>query len=223
MGENAPVGRIREPSSDAVREAWVAAPCAATVPEPLPAGPFFGSAGSVAWPSSQATFTYQPKGSDTLTIGDARCWIEGKSRRALMDGLRAARFIESDALEYATLLTLVEGPCAPPAPAWARLDERYAIDDTRRVHAFLSAHPELVEVLLDAALVLDEYFGAEADVALEVVADPEAEGGEELVVQVGTSAPVDEAMDRLSRMDREWFLDQLGRVGGLLNINLVFV
>jgi hypothetical protein len=60
-------------------------------------------------------------------------------------------------------------------------------------------------------------------VTLEVVSDPEVEGVEELFAYILTSLPVNEALARLHRLDEEWFLDQLDRVGGRFNFNLEFV
>jgi len=87
----------------------------------------------------------------------------------------------------------------------------------------LHTYPQLVEVLLEARLYLQKYFGPAPQVTLEVVSDPEVEGVEELFAYILTSLPVDEALARLDRLDEEWFLDQLDRVGGRFNFNLEFV
>ena len=91
------------------------------------------------------------------------------------------------------------------------------------VGRFLHAYPQLIEVLLEAHVYLQKYFGPDPQVTLKVVSDPEVEGVEELFAYILTSLLVDEALARLDRFDEEWFLDQLDRVGGRFNSNLEFV
>jgi len=91
------------------------------------------------------------------------------------------------------------------------------------VGRFLHTHPQLIEVLLEASVYLQKHFGPDPQVTLEVVSDPEVEGVEELFAYILTSLPVNEALARLHRLDEEWFLDQLDRVGGRFNFNLEFV
>ena len=91
------------------------------------------------------------------------------------------------------------------------------------VGRFLHAYPQLIEVLLEAYVYLQKYFGPDPQVTLEVVSDPEVEGVEELFTYILTSLPVNEALARLDKLDEEWFLDQLDRVGGRFNFNLEFV
>ena len=104
-----------------------------------------------------------------------------------------------------------------------QLEEMYSLRNAAAVRCFLHTYPQLVEVLLEARLYLQKYFGPAPQVTLEVVSDPEVEGVEELFAYILTSLPVDEALARLDRLDEEWFLDQLDRVGGRFNFNLEFV
>jgi len=104
-----------------------------------------------------------------------------------------------------------------------QLEEMYSLRNAAAVRRFLHTYPQLVEVLLEARLYLQKYFGPAPQVTLEVVSDPEVEGVEELFAYILTSLPVDEALARLDRLDEEWFLDQLDRVGGRFNFNLEFV
>jgi len=101
-----------------------------------------------------------------------------------------------------------------------RLSEVAQACNAAAVRHFLYAHPQLVEVLLDAHVYLQKHFGPDPQVILEVVSDPEVEDMDELFAYILTSLPVDEALARLNRLDEEWFLDQLDRVGGRLNFNL---
>jgi hypothetical protein len=104
-----------------------------------------------------------------------------------------------------------------------RLEEIYSLRNAVAVKRFLLACPQLVEVLLEARVHLQRYFGPDLQVALEVVSDPETEGLKELFAYIHTSLPVDEALARLDKLDEEWFLDQLDRVDGQFNFNLEFV
>ena len=102
------------------------------------------------------------------------------------------------------------------------LEGIYSLRHAAAVRRFLHACPQLVEVLLEARVYLQKYFGPDPQVTLEVVSDPEVEGVEELFAYILTSLPVDEALARLDKLDEEWFLDQLDRVSGRFNFNLEF-
>jgi len=98
----------------------------------------------------------------------------------------------------------------------------YSFHDAVTVQRFLQANPHLIEAILEAYPYLVKCFGPDPQVMLEVVRDPEAEGVEELFAYILTPLPVDEALARLDKLDQEWFLDQLDRVGGRFNFNLEF-
>ena len=124
--------------------------------------------------------------------------------------------IRPPAVQYATLLDVIEGQ------RLHRLEEIYSLRDAATVRRFLHACPQLVEVLLEARVHLQKYFGPDPQVTLEVISDPEAEGVDELFAYILTSLPVDEALARLDRLDEEWFLDQFDRIDGQFNFNLEF-
>ena len=105
---------------------------------------------------------------------------------------------------------------------YAQLEKVYSFRNAEAVRRFLQTHPHLIEVILEAYPYLVKYFGPNPQVMLEVVGDPEAEGLEELFAYILTSLPVDEALARLDKLDQEWFLDQLDRIGGQFNFNLEF-
>lgn len=102
------------------------------------------------------------------------------------------------------------------------LERIYSLRSAAAVRRFLHSYPELLEVLLEAHIHLRRCFGSDLRVTLEVVSDPEVEGLEELFAYIHTRLPVAEALARLDRLDDEWFLDQLDRVGGRFNFNLDF-
>jgi len=170
--------------------------------------------GASAWQSSQQTFGYRWRGEDTLDWGNLENWIQIKLARDLVESARIqTRLMEYDALRQ----FIVE------SSRLRRLGEFYSFRDALAIRGFLRAHPQLTEVLLEAHAHLQECFGPDPQVALEVVSDPEAEGPDELFAYILTSLPADEALVRLDRLDEEWFLDQLDRVGTFFNFNLEFV
>ncbi len=105
----------------------------------------------------------------------------------------------------------------------AVLDNYYRIRGRSAVLQFVTDHPELIVVLLEAAPALARYFGPTQRATLQLVLDPEAEGEQELVAHVRTTLPVAEALERLDKLDQGWLLDRVGSVSGLFNVNLVFV
>jgi len=124
--------------------------------------------------------------------------------------------IRPHALQYTTLPYIIE------SRRLHRLEEIYSLRDAATVRRFLHACPQLVEVLLEARIHLQKFFGPDPQVTLEVISDPEAESIDELFAYILTSLPVDEALARLDRLDEEWFLDQLDRIDGQFNFNLEF-
>ena len=125
--------------------------------------------------------------------------------------------IRLHAAQYVTLPDTIE------SQRLYQLEEVYSLRDAAAVRRFLHACPQLVEVLLEAHVYLQKYFGPDPQVTLRVVSDPEAESMDELFAYILTPLPVDEALARLDRLDEEWFLDQLDRVDGKFNFNLEFL
>ena len=125
--------------------------------------------------------------------------------------------IKPHAVQYTTLLDIIG------SQRLHQLERIYSLRDTATIRRFLHACPQIIEVLLEAHVYLQKYFGPNPQVTLEVVSDPEAEGMEEMFAYILTSLPVDEALARLDRLDEEWFLDQFDRIDGQFNFNLEFV
>jgi hypothetical protein len=91
------------------------------------------------------------------------------------------------------------------------------------VLCFLEAKPDLVALLHEAVPHLEECFGPFPQVVLEIVDDPEVEDLTQLVANIRTALPVEEAINQLARFDETWFLDQLPRTINQFNFNLEFV
>jgi len=172
--------------------------------------------------SFQQSFSYRWRGEDTWDWGDP-----GKRIRAewiaylLFKGLLSSSeaFANANALlrQYHALQEILGHP------RLSRIEEIYSLRDPPTIRQFLRTYPQLIDVLLEAYDYLRKYFGPDLQVTLEVVSDPEVEGMDELFAYILTSLPVDEALARLDRLDKEWFLDQLDRVDGRFNFNLEFV
>jgi hypothetical protein len=97
-------------------------------------------------------------------------------------------------------------PPDQPDDALDRLTARYAFRRPEEVVAYLRRYPHLVPVLFEAAEVIPRYFGADAPLALEVFVDPEDElECRELFAIVQTALGSAEALDRLDRLDEDWW------------------
>ena len=103
------------------------------------------------------------------------------------------------------------------------LENGYELRNFAAVAAYVAEHPQLTGFLLDSYGQLRKYFDATASYALEVVSDPEISPSSDfLFVNIRTSMPVDEAMERLDQFDEAWYLDQVNSFGELVNFNLEF-
>lgn len=101
-----------------------------------------------------------------------------------------------------------------------RLRDLYEFKGAPDVERFLETHLWLNDLLLEAREVIRTYFGDDVEVALEVVADPEALGDEQLFVLIRTDLPRQEARARLAELDQEWWLDALPATEGKMEIAL---
>jgi hypothetical protein len=115
-------------------------------------------------------------------------------------------------------LQIIESPAkvAHIEPAIQSLKRLYAFRRPEEVSQFLKAHPFLVSLAIEAHDKIGDYFGLQTTVILEVVTDPEAIGDRELFAFIQTSLTSQEALDRLDRLDQEWWLDAADRSEGKL-------
>jgi hypothetical protein len=105
-----------------------------------------------------------------------------------------------------------------------RLRERYTFRDPDAVTAYLREFPELIPILFEATTVVPCYFGSGVPLALEIFVDPESE--DEIrwlyaVAQVAFSP--DEALERMDRLDEEWWLDRSPDGPGVLVLDFEFI
>jgi hypothetical protein len=105
-----------------------------------------------------------------------------------------------------------------------RLAARYAFRRPEEVLAYLCQYPNLIPILLEAAVVIPRYFGPDAPLILEVVIDPESEiEARELLAIARVSLTPDEALARMDRLDEEWWLDRSPGGTGVLVLDFEFI
>lgn len=100
-----------------------------------------------------------------------------------------------------------------------RLSRLYDFRDDL-VASFLEENPSLGELLFAAHKVVYEHFGPEAEMALEVVTDPEAPEDQELFVVIRTKFPPKDARALLSEIDRGWWRDVSPAAQGKMELAL---
>ena len=105
----------------------------------------------------------------------------------------------------------------------ASLEEAYVFRQAREVAEFLEEHPYLGSLLLEAYDHIQEHFGLRPRVALEVVTDPEATDDRELYALIGTHLSPEAALQRLERLDKEWWLAAMDRAQCKLSIDVEFL
>ena len=103
------------------------------------------------------------------------------------------------------------------------LERLYTFRRRAEVSRFLEKHPFLIPLLLEAYSKIEGCFGLYPQVCLEVVNDPEVQGLVELFGYIVTRLSPEEAGKRIQRFDRDWFLNQLPHVQGLLNFDVEFL
>jgi hypothetical protein len=111
-------------------------------------------------------------------------------------------------------------PVKKPKPE--ALEKLYNFRRPVEVKGFLAAPPFLVPLLGEAHDKIGEYFGPHPKVVLEVVTDPEADDDRRLFVFNQTSPPPDETLDRLDRLDDDWWLDAGDRGEGKFCLDVEF-
>jgi hypothetical protein len=104
-----------------------------------------------------------------------------------------------------------------------RINKLYAIPNIFEVNDFLSKHPDLASLVLDAHHTIKEYF-LESKLSLEVVCDAEFPGWSKLVVFIETNLDAEEALDKLNSLDDDWWIaaSMENPFGSKLSIELKF-
>ena len=101
------------------------------------------------------------------------------------------------------------------------LKHLYVLRREEEVYDFLINDYFLFSFLSEAYGKISNYFEESSKLFLEVVTDPEIED-EELLISIHTNFRPDEAFNRLSRLDKEWWLDTPTYVRKKICIDLDF-
>ena len=95
----------------------------------------------------------------------------------------------------------------------------YSFDDSVSVGRFLRENPFLLALLMEARKKIQEYFGPDAQVTLEVVTDPEADDFQQLFALIHTGLPPEDEVDLLEDLYDEWWFDALPEARGKLIVS----
>jgi hypothetical protein len=103
-------------------------------------------------------------------------------------------------------MTAIAPTVSPPVDAIERL---FLVDHPDDIRTFIAARPHLISILHEASERIPDSFPPMTKVSLDLVGHPESGSRPELVLRIQTSLPMAEALDRLDRLDEEWWLDTL--------------
>src|SRR5574341_1543779 len=103
------------------------------------------------------------------------------------------------------------------------IKQHYVIRDEDKILTFLNRHPQLSILLVEAFDRIHDLFGPNPTVELELVHDPDDDNWTQLFGFIWTDLPVEEALDRLHKLDKNWFLEIVNQTDGRLNFDLSFV
>ena len=100
------------------------------------------------------------------------------------------------------------------------LEPEYFFRDREAVVVFLQENTFLIDLLKEAAGKIREYFGASAQLAIEVFSDQDDPGENELFVRIRTELNPSIARKNLTCFDKDWWLEASHRSNYKLNIAL---
>jgi hypothetical protein len=98
-----------------------------------------------------------------------------------------------------------------------QLEKQYTLRQRAEVCAILAGHPYVVELLLEAAPVLEAHFPA-APLFLELVTDPET-AGQRILVLAAIALPIEQSLAKLEEFDDAWWLANVARAQGKVCID----
>lgn len=102
------------------------------------------------------------------------------------------------------------------------LEQLYIVKKPDAVIAYLEAETSLVPLLVDMRQQIEHYFAGSSAV-LDVFDYQDQNVIErQLHISILTQLPVDEALDRLSKFDTNWWLDKARRIQRKLSIDVDF-
>ncbi len=101
------------------------------------------------------------------------------------------------------------------------IEQLYSLRRPVETQHFLEANADLIPLLEDAHVHLKKYF-KDAEIFLEVVADPDVADERQLVIFISVEQNPEEAARALDRFDEDWWFDTMEKVGDTLCITLEF-
>jgi hypothetical protein len=99
---------------------------------------------------------------------------------------------------------------------------RYMTHDIVQVQRFLSQHPQVQQLLLEAMEPLQHAFGKDVAVAVTVMRNADLDDREFLVSSIQTPRSAVQAHACLDAFDETWWLDNAQRANGQLIFTVAF-
>lgn len=97
----------------------------------------------------------------------------------------------------------------------------WKINNRSEVESFLKEHPTLIRILKEAPDEVSNYF-EQSNISLEVFQSYEDNNYKELFLDVTTDCRIDEAFDRLEKLEDNWLIPISGKEASHLNLDLKF-
>jgi hypothetical protein len=91
------------------------------------------------------------------------------------------------------------------------LEKVYRMTEGEKIKAYFAAHPEIVDILLDARPHIESQFGRGAVVELRFPRDYEGDYAGELLAMIQCHLAADAALDKFDRLWDEWWGDASAR------------
>ncbi len=103
-----------------------------------------------------------------------------------------------------------------------QIEAVYSFRKRHAVFAYLQENPFLINLLIEAAIKVKEYFGFHSQLNLDLFSDAEDSNGSELFVRIGVDLLPAIARQILERLDEEWWLEASIRADCKMNIALEY-
>ena len=105
----------------------------------------------------------------------------------------------------------------------ASVEDRYLLREPEQVLAFLAAHPDVLDLVMEASTKTPEFLTADDSISLEFARDPEdmSDPGQVFAV-VPTKLAPRQVRPGLDRLLREWLNDAGRRTGLLFNVDVEY-
>jgi len=105
---------------------------------------------------------------------------------------------------------------------FSKLSKSFNITNRFQVTKYIIKHRYLIDLLLEAKRVIGKYFHG-SELYLEILSDPDIKkSNEQLVLNILTDLPVNDAIEKRNRFDKEWWLKNWSLAKGKLCITLEY-